>query len=270
MAIHHLDCASMHPPFARLIHGTGSWLGGGHMVGHCLLIESADGLVLVDAGFGLADVARPVERLGRLYLAMLSPKLDPHQCAIRQVEALGYRPADVRHIVLTHMDFDHAGGIGDFPDAKVHVYRREQEAALRPRGRLAFRYRRCQWGHHPDWVLHETDGERFMGFDCVQAIVEPEVLLVPLLGHSPGHAAVAVRQGDGWLLHCGDAYYDERELSEPARSPVGVRLLGRQVAQDKRARLYNLARLRRLRRDARSEVQLFSAHDAGEFARLAG
>jgi glyoxylase-like metal-dependent hydrolase (beta-lactamase superfamily II) len=35
--------------------------------------------------------------------------------------------------------------------------------------------------------------------------LSPRVLLIPLHGHSPGHCGVAIEQGDGWLLHCGDA-----------------------------------------------------------------
>ena len=46
---------------------------------------------------------------------------------------LGFSPDDVRHIVLTHLDFDHAGGIEDFPNARVHVLAREREAAERER-----------------------------------------------------------------------------------------------------------------------------------------
>jgi len=33
-----------------------------------------------------------------------------------------------------------------------------------------------------------------------------DVLLIPLPGHSRGHCGVAVKTGEGWLLHCGDAY----------------------------------------------------------------
>jgi glyoxylase-like metal-dependent hydrolase (beta-lactamase superfamily II) len=264
MKIHHLDCASMRPPSERLVHGVGSWIAKARMVAHCLLVESEDGLVLIDSGFGLDDVTHAAERLGKAFLTLTNPALDPQQCAVRQVEALGYERSDVRHIVLTHMDIDHAGGLPDFPDARVHVYRREHAAALRPKGLLKLRYRPAQWAHGPDWVLHETDGERFMGFDSVKAIVEPEVLLVPLLGHSPGHAAVAVRHGDGWLLHCGDAYFNKAEMREPPSCPAGLAFFQRHVAVDNRARLDNQARLRRLHREHDSEIRVFSAHDPDE------
>jgi glyoxylase-like metal-dependent hydrolase (beta-lactamase superfamily II) len=49
---------------------------------------------------------------------------------VRQVEALGYSQSDVRHLLLTYLDRDHAGGIPDFPNAKVHVHRREHDMAV--------------------------------------------------------------------------------------------------------------------------------------------
>ena len=51
----------------------------------------------------------------------------------RQVEALGYSARDVRHIVVTHLDPDHAGGLSDFPDAEVHIFRAEHKAAMERR-----------------------------------------------------------------------------------------------------------------------------------------
>ena len=40
---------------------------------------------------------------------------------MRQIQRLGFDPRDVRDIVLTHLDFDHAGGLCDFPEARVHL-----------------------------------------------------------------------------------------------------------------------------------------------------
>ena len=48
MRVHHLNCGTMCPMSARLINGTGSYFERGRLVCHCLLIETNDGLVLVD------------------------------------------------------------------------------------------------------------------------------------------------------------------------------------------------------------------------------
>src|SRR5438128_685952 len=79
------------------------------LVCHCLLAESEAGLVLIDTGYGLRDVDHPHRnpnaRITRTMRAMLNIKLREEETAIRQIERLGFNPADVRHIVLTHLDF---------------------------------------------------------------------------------------------------------------------------------------------------------------------
>ena len=58
--------------------------------------------------------------------------MNESQTAIRQVEALGFSATDVRHLVPTHLDIDHAGGLPDFPEAELHVWRPEMEAVQSP------------------------------------------------------------------------------------------------------------------------------------------
>ena len=70
LKIHHLNCGTMCPHGAPLINGYGKLTDNGHMVCHCLLIESNDGLVLVDTGLGIEDVRNPVKRLGRAFMAV--------------------------------------------------------------------------------------------------------------------------------------------------------------------------------------------------------
>jgi glyoxylase-like metal-dependent hydrolase (beta-lactamase superfamily II) len=265
MKVHHLNCATMRPFPASLVQLGGSWTARGTMVCHCLLIEAREGLVLVDSGIGLADCADP-SRLGGVFKMVVSPRYDAEETAARQVERLGYRRSDVRHVVLTHMDLDHAGGLGDFPGATVHVYRAEHEAAMDPRGEHEkLRYRAVQWAHGPRWQLHDDDGESFFGLRAVRAIVEPEVLLVPTCGHSRGHAAVAVRTGDRWLFHCGDAYFNHDEIhAEKRRCPPGLAFFQRTVAADDDMRRHNQKQLRALARDHGGEVSAFCAHDPAE------
>jgi glyoxylase-like metal-dependent hydrolase (beta-lactamase superfamily II) len=238
-----------------------------------LLIESCDGLILVDTGLGLQDVASPTERLGRAVLHLLRPVRDPAETAVHQVRARGFDPDDVRHIILTHLDPDHAGGLVDFPRAKVHVHRIERDAMLSPvRCRAIDRYRHAQWAHGPEWVLHEPVGERWKGFDSVRIIdsVGSDLLLIPLPGHSAGHCGVAVKTADGWLLHAGDAFdhRDEVHLERP-RTPLALRWMQRYLATDWDAFTNNHERLRDLLRDDRGGVQVINAHDPVLFARFA-
>jgi glyoxylase-like metal-dependent hydrolase (beta-lactamase superfamily II) len=276
MRIHHLNCISSCPLGGRLMDGrTRSIVARGHLCCHCVLIEGARGLTLVDTGFGLRDVAEPRARLSRFFLTLLSPDFREEMTAVRQIERLGFEAADVRDIVLTHLDFDHAGGLDDFPGARVHLMAVERDQALRQATWMdRQRYRPQQWSSSHQWQVHEAGaGERWFGFDCVRDLPsgDAEVLMVPLVGHTFGHVGVAVRQGERWLLQAGDAYFHHREmdLARPWCTP-GLRLYQTMLEKDRAARLGNQRRLRELKAAHGAEIDIFSAHDTVEFERLSG
>lgn len=274
MKVHHLNLCTMCPFGGRWIEGgEGTIFAAGRMVVHALLVEVGDGLVLVDTGMGLADVRDPARRLGRGFLAFSRPALREAQTAVRQVEALGFSPKDVRDVVVTHLDVDHAGGIPDFPHATIHVHEREHQAAVVDRKTFneRNRYRKAHFAESPSWKLHEEDGEKWLGFDRVRAVGD-DVLMIPLFGHTRGHCAVAVRApasyGVEWLLHCGDAYFNHGQLAEKPTCPPALELFQKTVATDNELRLANTARLRELHRDQSRKVKLFSAHDPYELDAL--
>jgi glyoxylase-like metal-dependent hydrolase (beta-lactamase superfamily II) len=274
MRVHHLNCATMCPWSRRLVNGEGGWLEPGRMVCHSLLIETDAGLVLVDGGLGLLDVQEPVRRLGRAFLGFARAALDPAETAIRQIAGLGHAAADLHHIVPTHLDLDHAGALSDFPEARVHIFEPELRAATsRSSYRERNRYRTAQWEHGPRWQSYRTEGESWFGFECVRPLagLPPEILLVPLLGHTRGHCGVAVQTPDGWLLHAGDAYFFHGEM-DPAgrRCTPGLELFQRLVQMDGEARMHNQQRLRELARQHSGEIRVFCAHDPVEYETLAG
>jgi glyoxylase-like metal-dependent hydrolase (beta-lactamase superfamily II) len=271
MRIHHLNCATMCPLGERLIQGTGSLLSKAKMVCHCWLVETEhDGLVLVDTGIGLDDCADVAGRLGGMFRSFARPLASREETAARQVERLGFSRRDVRHIVPTHLDLDHAGGLPDFPEATVHVFRPEHDAVMRRATRREReRYRPAHFSHGPKWRVHDVSGERWNGFDAVRTLSnEADVLLVPLEGHTRGHCGVAVRSENGWLLHAGDAYFHEDEMNPTPSCPPALALFQRMVAMDDARRRENQARLRSLVARA-SDVRVHSAHSATEFERFA-
>lgn len=266
MKVHHLNCASLCP--------VGSALHGIHRaVCHCLLVESDEGLILVDTGLGRADHQDPA-RLGPLFRFLLKTG-HPHEAAIEQVRALGFDPNDVRHLVLTHLDLDHAGGLADFPKARVHVLELEQQAALARRTHMEkARYLPSHWAHGPKWETYQSPaGEPWFGFDCVRGLrgLPPEILMVPLDGHTIGHAAVAVKTADRWIVHAGDAYFHRSEV-DPAYSklPPAMGIFRWAVQTDGTRRIHNQERLRALNAAHGSELQLFCAHDPVEYDRAVG
>lgn len=270
-AIHHLNCGTMCPRGARLLTGEGGLLENARLVCHCLLIEGAEGLVLVDTGFGLDDTRKP-RQLGLPFTALVRPRLDAAETAVNQVRSLGFDPGDVRHIITTHLDLDHAGGLPDFPDAEVHLMGRELDAAMRPSLHDRMRYVAAHWSHGPRWVQHEIEGEQWMGFDSVRVLQgsDAEILLIPLPGHTHGHTGVAVRRADGWLLHCGDAYFHHREVQTPPHTPRALEAFQSFDHIDGAVRRENRERLRELAHSHGDEVELICSHDATTHDRCSG
>src|SRR3954463_11370561 len=154
MRIHHINAISTCPAGGALFDGRTLGLRA-RLACHCLLVEAANELVLVDTGLGLRDCASPRKRLSKFFLALLSPEFREELTAIRQIEKLGFDPRDVRHIVMTHLDFDHAGGLTDFPQATVHLLQGGGDGAVPPRTWLDRQgFRPQQWGSRERWKAY--------------------------------------------------------------------------------------------------------------------
>lgn len=245
--IHHINAGLLHAP------------PGPRASCHCLLIEGDEGLVLVDTGIGRLDCSHADERLGADLIAEAGFKLDASESAACKIEQIGLNPSDVKHIILTHGDPDHAGGLADFPEATVHVAQEELDRI----NAGAVRYRSPQFAHKPRWQAHGPSSERWFGHEARRVNVGTEPLfLIPLFGHTYGHCGVALAQGDRWLLHVGDAYYLRVEL-ETDDHPVSALAAAR--ADDDAARRESLRFLKTLAREQADQVHMFGYHDFSEF-----
>jgi glyoxylase-like metal-dependent hydrolase (beta-lactamase superfamily II) len=146
-----------------------------------LLVETArDGLVLVEAGCGdkWTDKERAMYALER-------------RTAVDALRDVGVSPADIAHVVVTHLHFDHAGGLtraGDagpvatFPRARIHVQRTEWRDALANKSTMTRTYLRTHLDPIASEVeLHDGECAPLAGFT-----------LLPAAGHTWGHQAVLV------------------------------------------------------------------------------
>ena len=281
MRITHLNLGTLRPLGGRRVNGDRPPYRSARMVCHALLIESDRGLVLVDTGFGLEDVRRLRhvwsalrgedglgDRLRRQFATtfLLRARLDPDETAARQVAALGHSPGDVTDIVMTHLDSDHAGGLPDFPHARVHVDQVELDAAMSSGHE---RYWGYHWAHGPHWVRYGAGGDTWQGLPGARQLEGlPEIALVPLRGHSAGHCGVIVQTDGGWLLHAADTYFDHREVdADKPRSTPGLASFQKRIAYDNGARRESREQVRKLAAAHAGEVEMFCSHDPVELDR---
>jgi glyoxylase-like metal-dependent hydrolase (beta-lactamase superfamily II) len=209
------------------------------------LIEHPAGIVIFDTGMH-RDLQNNTERLAGVFSSTVvdfpaGEELSARLCAV------GYRPADVHIAVISHLHFDHVGGTGELPDARLIVQRSEWEA-----------------GHHPRLVeVGIYSPEEFdIGHD-VQLIEgshdvfgDGTVVCIPTPGHTKGHQALRVELDSGPVVLTADCIYFERML-EQMQVPV--------FAFDRDKQLEAMRHLQAMRNDG---CRLLFGHDYEQFHSL--
>ena len=233
------------------------------MASRCLLIEYEGGLnVLVDVGMG--QRFSPKER--DIYA------LSGQDARLTQgLEQRALRPEEIDHVILTHLHFDHAGGLkaenpsgrssAAFPRATHWVQRRNWSWAHSPSARDAGSYRQQDFA----WLGVDADAPPLELVDGISEIL-PGVELLPCHGHTFGMQLVKITTASGATIvfladlmptssHLRDAYV------------MGYDLQPLVTLEEKRALLYEIERhdwivcfehdpkidFARIERDARGE-----------------
>ena len=165
------------------------------------VLKSGDEVILVDTGYDEAEARRRDRPIIREPGAAL--------------QGIGLKPEDITTLIVTHLHYDHAGGLGQFPNATIHMQAAEMAYATGPcmchdTLRMPFSadhvceaVKRVYCGRV---VFHEGDGE-----------VADGVTVHCIGGHSRGLQAVRVRTEAGWLCLASDAahYYENVFARKP-------------------------------------------------------
>ncbi len=251
LRVHHLNCVEIESP------------GNGSAIGHCLLLEQDEQLVMIDVGIGLKDTEHPAERIGQELISIVGFRFSEERTAYRQIQQLGLDPAKVSDCVISHLDPDHIGGLADFPQAVVHVGFEEFEHFKSGH----FRYLPHQLEHRPVIKTYEQADANWMGFEARSVSVLPgtSIYLIPLFGHTFGHCGVAIEHGSSIIFYTGDAYYLRAELDDPEHP---VHELAESRADDNALRLESLEKIRQFIATY-PDIPVYGYHDISEWESLA-
>lgn len=206
------------------------------------LVRHPRGIVVLDAGLSpkLIDDQSSLGPMARLFTALVEPggTLGP-RLAEHDID-----PQSAITVVLSHCHFDHVGGLGEVPNARVVVQRDEWAAALLGSAG-GYDSALIDLGHD----LIAIDGEHDLFGDGV-------VVCVPTPGHTCGHQSLRIATHNGLVILAADACYFDRTLDDGVLPPVGFDLDLQRASLDY------------LRRERASGVTIVPGHDAGVFTAM--
>lgn len=170
------------------------------------VVRSPEKVFVVDTGF-----TEP-KRRGRTFL----------KCPAESLGQMGIDATSVSDVVLTHMHYDHCGGLELFPNARFHVQEREVAHAT---GRY-MSVGCLGHGYHCEDVLSlvrmNFEG-RVVFYDVDRPIAEG-ITLHRIGGHTPGLQCVRVETARGVVVLASDSvhYYEQMEMNKVYSSVVNV------------------------------------------------
>lgn len=172
------------------------------------LIRNEERTILVDTGYDAAEAKardRPI-------------LLEPSD-ALRRI---GVSPESIDQCIITHLHYDHAGGLDQFSNATLHMQEAEMAYATGPcmcHGALQMPY---SVDHVCEVVKRVYSGK--VQFYAGDAQVAPGVSVHALAGHSKGLQGVLVETANGPLLLASDAshYYENFQKGKPFPLVVDV------------------------------------------------
>jgi N-acyl homoserine lactone hydrolase len=160
------------------------------------LVETAEGLILIDTGFNASHSRDP--ELRKKYFGeggnYPPPVVVEHHELLEQLKGIGLTPNHIQHVIMSHMHFDHTGNLKHFSHARISVQAKEFDHAFSNKHNGS--YIRADYDSLDlNWHKVEGDWEIIPGLHG---------LLTP--GHTPGHQSFRVElPNTGTVILTADA-----------------------------------------------------------------
>ncbi len=172
------------------------------------LIDHPKGKVLFDTGNALEVAQNPLEHWGNAMVSAYGPEMREDQWSVNQLKAIGVQPEDIKFVILSHLHLDHAGGVGQFPNATYIVQKQELEYAYTPDSFMKAAYIRKDFDRDVNWLTlngFADDGYDLFGDGTIKIYFTP--------GHTPGHQSVMVDlPKEGKMFFTSDSCYTSENL----------------------------------------------------------
>lgn len=171
------------------------------------VIEHPHGVALFDCGLH-TDLADPADRYRQTLQSQGEDvSFTPEETVTAHLERLDIDPGRVRYVVLSHLHFDHCGGLHQIPNATLVAQRCEWEAGFEREvaARYFLRRRYFDLGHKVQLIEGEHD-----------LFGDGSAVCIPSFGHTPGHQSLRVRSAQGDHILVADACYNSDVLETRA------------------------------------------------------
>ena len=190
----------------------------------CFLIRHPSaGLILVDTGLHPAVASDPAKNLGRFTTWLMRPAQEPGQDVLSQLRAKGIDHSEIRMVIFTHLHYDHASAISEFPDATLIVNAVEWQYAATVRNPDFKGYHRQQYDYAFDFRTISFDSDKVSSYASfgrtLDLFGDGSIRIASTPGHSPGHQSLICRLKEQDLVISGDAIYEESKLEPGASLP---------------------------------------------------
>ncbi|WP_446897656.1 N-acyl homoserine lactonase family protein [Clostridium sp. LBM24168] len=224
---------------------------------YSVLIEHpSEGLILYDTGSYLGDEGKG-ERKGEGFDQLFHQEIERNQFLDKQLELLSYTVEDINVVLLSHMHWDHSGGLGfftkkstpqrvvtgreDFQNGLVEVFKTERPTLGCPYFKKNYMFGNLEF------ELIEKDIEFCEGID-----------LILLPGHTPGVMGLILHTSNGVVIFPSDSCVCALNFGPPVRMPG--------ILYDSIGYRKSVEKLRCLQKD--NKAKIIYPHDIDQFNSL--